>query len=107
MLSTSDPSEYSEVAQVLRKIDGPRADTRLQIIGLEAELQALSPSADSDRLRIHHALAADYGDLGDYCRALRHAQDELSLRRRSQGADHPDTLATRRYIAYWTGWCGT
>jgi hypothetical protein len=106
ILSASDLSEYSKVAQVLRKIDGPRADTRLQIIGLEAELQALPPAADSDRLRIHHVLAADYGDLGEYARALRHAQDELSLRHRSQGADHRDTLATRGNIAFWTGWCG-
>ena len=105
ILSASDLPE-SKVAQVLRQIDGPRADTRLQIVGLEAELQALPPAADSDRLRIHHVLAADYGDLGEYARALSHAQDELLLRRRSQGADHRDTLATRGNIAFWTGWCG-
>src|SRR5262249_6414540 len=77
--------------------------TRLQIVGLEAELQALPPDADSDRLHLHDVLAADYERLGDYRRALHHGQQELSLRYRLQGADHPETLITRSSIALWSG----
>lgn len=59
---------------------GPRADTRLQNIVLDAELAALPPGADDDRLRIHHALAANHATLGDYRKALTHGQHELNLR---------------------------
>ena len=104
MLNASDSSEDGDAARaVLYAVGGPAADTRLQIVGLEAELAALLPDADDDRLRVHLALAADYGDLGDYRRALHHGQQELPLRRRMQGADHPDTLTTRGNIAFWTG----
>ena len=104
MLNASGSPEDGDAARaVLYAVGGPGADTRLQIVGLEAELAALPPDADDDRLRVHHALAADYGDLGDYRRALHHGQQELPLRRRIQGADHPDTLITRNNIALWTG----
>ena len=107
MLDASDSPEDGDAARaVLYAVGGPGADTRLQIVGLEAELAALPPDADDDRLRVHHALAADYDDLGDYRRALHHGQQELLLRRRVQGADHPDTLTTRDNIAFWTGQCG-
>ena len=104
MLDTSSPSDGADAARaVLYAVGGPGADTRLQIVGLEAELAALPPDADDERLRVHHALAADYGDLGDYRRALHHSQQELPLRRLIQGVDHPDTLDTRSSIARWTG----
>jgi hypothetical protein len=107
MLNTPDsPGDADSARAVLYAVSGPRADTRLQIVGLEAELEALPPDADDDHLRIHHALAADYGQLGDSRHALPHSQQELSLRHRVQGADHPDTLATRSNIAHWTGDCG-
>ena len=107
MLTASDPSEDEDGAlAVLYAVGGPRADTRLQIIGLEAELAALSPDGDDDRLRLHHALAEDYDHLGDYRRALHHGQQELPLRSRILGVDHPGTLRTRNSIASLTGRCG-
>jgi hypothetical protein len=107
MLNAPDAPEDQDAARaVLHAVGGPGADTRLQIVGLEAELATLPPDADDDRLRVHHALAADYAHLGDYRRALPHGQQELLLRRRVQGADHPDTLRTRNNVAGWTGECG-
>ena len=107
MLAAPSPPEDEEAARaVLYAVGGPRADTRLQIVGFEAELATLPPDADDDRLRLHHALAADYGALGDYRLALHHGQQELPLRARIQGADHPDTLGTRGNIASWTGKSG-
>ena len=107
MFNAPDSPEDEDAARaVLYAVGGPGADTRLQIVGLKAELAALPPDADDDRLRVHHALAADYDHLGDYRRALHHGRKELPLRRRVQGADHPDTLTTRSYIAFWTGECG-
>ncbi len=107
MLNAQDSPEDKDAAQVvLYAVGGPGADTRLQIVGLKAELAVLPPGADDDRLRIHHALATDYGDLGDYQRALHHSQQELPLRRRIQGPDSPDTLITRYDIAFWTGESG-
>jgi hypothetical protein len=107
ILGASGPPENQDAARaVLYAVGGRRADTRLQIIGLEAELAALPPDADDDRLRVHHALAADYGYLGDYRRALHHAQQELPLRSRIQGDDHRKTLSTRADIPVLTGRCG-
>ena len=103
MLNASNSPEDEDAARaVLYAVGGPGADTRLQIIGLEAELAALPPDADDDRLRAHYALAADYARLGDYRRALQHGQQELLLRRRIQGADHRDTLITRNDAAFYT-----
>ena len=107
MLNAADSPEDGDAARaVLYAVGGPGADTRLQIVGLEAELAALPSDANDDRLRVHRALAADYGDLGDYRRALHHCQQELLLRRRIQAWDHPDTLTTRSNIAAWTGESG-
>jgi tetratricopeptide (TPR) repeat protein len=107
MLNASDLPEDSDAARaVLYAVGGPGADTRMQIAGLEAELAALPQDADDDRLRVYHALAVDYGNLGDYRHALRHGQQELLLRRRVQGADRPDTLTTRHSVAFWTGASG-
>jgi Tetratricopeptide repeat len=107
MLNAPDSPEEEDAARaVLYAVGGPQADTRLQIIGLEAELAVLPTDADDDHLRVHHALAVDYGDLGYYDRALSHGQHELLLRQHIQGADHPDTLSTRHNIAHWTGESG-
>ena len=96
-----------EAAQAVHyAVGGPRADTRLQILILEAELSATPAAADDDRLRLHTTLAAGYGTLGAYRQALDHGQSELALRRRIQGPDHPDTLRSRYYIAGWTGESG-
>jgi tetratricopeptide (TPR) repeat protein len=78
-------AEQRDAAQaVLRALDGPRSDIRLQIIILEAELDATPAIADEDRLRLHHALAWDYRQLGGYTQALQHGTEELSYRRRLQ-----------------------
>jgi len=107
MLNAPDaPGEEDSARAVQYAVGGPGADTRLQIAGLEAELAVLPPDADDDRLRVHHALAAGYAQLGDFRHALPHGQQELPLRRRVQGADHPDSLITRSNIAHWTGQCG-
>ena len=107
ILAAASPSEDTDAAQaVLYAVGGPGADTRLQIIGLEAELTALPSDTDDDPLRIHHALAVDYHNLGDYRRALLHGHQELLLRSRVQGADHPFVLENRGRIAYWTGSAG-
>jgi hypothetical protein len=107
MLDTSSPPDDGDAARaVLYAVGGPGADIRLQIVGLEAELATLPPDADDERLRVHHALATDYGYLGDYRRALDHSQQELPPRRRIQGDDHPDTLDTLNQIAVLTGRAG-
>jgi hypothetical protein len=106
MLNASGSPDEDAARAVLYAVGGPQADTRLQIIGLEAELAALPLDADEDRLRLHHALAADYDNLGDYRRALQHGKQELLLRRRIQGPDHRDTLILRGQIASWTGRSG-
>ncbi len=103
--ASAPPGEWDAAQAVLRAVSGLQADTRLQVIGLEAELEALPLDADDDddRLRIHHALAADYGILGNYAQALRHGEQELLMRSRIRGPDYPGTLATRYNIACWTG----
>jgi hypothetical protein len=107
MLNASDSPDDEEAARtVLNAVDGPRADTRLQIVGLEAELEALPGNDNDDRLRIYHALAIDYDSVGNYRQALLNGQQELLLCSRIQGADHSDTLDTRSRIAYWTGQAG-
>ena len=51
-------TEQQNAAQaVLRALEGPRSDIRLQIIILETELHATPATADEDCLRLHHALA--------------------------------------------------
>jgi hypothetical protein len=104
---TGGTSDQQKAAQaVLRALEGPRSDIRLQIIILETELHATPATADQDRLRLYHALASDYGLLGGYAHALQHATEELAYRRRLQRPDHFDVLTTRANIADWTGWCG-
>jgi tetratricopeptide (TPR) repeat protein len=107
MINASDSLQNGDAARaVLYAVGGAGADIRLQIVGLEAELAALPPDASDHQLRVHHALAADYDNLGDHRRALHHGQQELLLRRRVQGANHPDTLTNRYNIALWAGRCG-
>jgi hypothetical protein len=100
------PGREKPAQAVLRAVDGPHADTRLQVIVLQAELDAAPAAADEDRLRLHAALAAACSDLGAYPQALSHAHQELALRQHLQHPDHPRTLATRSDIAAWTGKCG-
>jgi hypothetical protein len=106
LINSGDQDREDQAGAVLRACAGPRADTRLQTILLEAGLTALPPDAADDQLRIHHTLAANYAALGDYRQALTHGQHELALRARIQSPDHHDTLATRSNIATWTGECG-
>ncbi len=104
---TGGTSEQQDAAQaVLRSLDGPRSDIRLQIIVLEAELDATPATADEDRIRLHHALAGDYDHLGDYRQVLQHATEELTHRCPLQNPDHPDVLTTRSHIAFSTGQSG-
>jgi hypothetical protein len=105
---TGGTTDQQKAAQaILRALEGPRSDIRLQIIILETELHATTPAtADEDRLRLHHALALGYGHLGGYAHALQHATEELAYRRRLQHPDHFDVLTTRGNIAAWTGHWG-
>ena len=101
------PDARSDTArQVLFAVAGPGADTRLQLILLQADLNETPHDAIEDRLRLHHALGAGYARLGDYPQALIHAKQEYPLRAARQGAAHPHTLDTRSNIAGWTGECG-
>ena len=106
MLSSGTASREKPAQAVLRAVDGPHADIRLQIIVLQAELEATPAAAEDDQLRLHAALAAAYSDLGIYPQALGHGRQELALRQRLQHPDHPGTLAIRGNIAVWTGECG-
>jgi hypothetical protein len=106
LLSSGDDQRERAARAVLYAGAEPGADTRLQNTMLEAELAALGSDADDDRLRIHHVLAANYDTLGEYRRALTHAQHELVLRASIQSPDHPDTLTTRHDIGFWVGRCG-
>jgi hypothetical protein len=106
LIASGDDKRERDAEAVLYACAGPRADTRLQNIILEAKLDALSPDADDDRLRLHHALAANYDSLGGYRQALAHGMRELELRRDLQGPDHPDTLTVRGRVALWTGLSG-
>lgn len=103
MINTTATGLQEAAQAVLYAIGGPRADTRLQIIILEAELAARPRGADDDLLRLHGALAADYGTLGVYRSALRHGRDELALRCRLQGPGHRQTIRARAWVAEWTG----
>jgi tetratricopeptide (TPR) repeat protein len=106
ILNASSPPAGDAARAVLRVADRPGADTRLQIIGLEAELAALPPDADDDRLRLLGALTTDYANLGDYRRALGYGRQELQLGERMRGADDPYILSVRSFVAWLTGQSG-
>ena len=106
MINTAATAQQEAAQKILYAIGGPRADTRLQIILLEAELADRPQATDDDLLRLHNALAADYDTLGDHRSALQHGSDELALRHRLQGPDHRQTLTARAQVAHWTGHCG-
>jgi hypothetical protein len=106
LISAGPAGQQDAADAVLRAIGGPHADTHLQIILLEDEVARTPAGADDDLLRLHHALAADYHLLGNYHAALHHGCQELPLRRRIQGDDHPNTLTTRNNVAVWTGQTG-
>ena len=107
VINGGTPDQQNAAQAILRALEGPRADIRLQIIILETELQAIPEAADDDRLRIHHALALGYNQLGDHTQALRHGTKELACRCHLQHPDHPDVLSCRYHIAGWTGQCGS
>jgi tetratricopeptide (TPR) repeat protein len=106
MLASRTASREKPAQAVLRAVDGPHADIRLQIILLQAELETTPATAEDDQLRLHAALAAAYYDLGIYPQALAHGRQELALRQRLQHPDHPATLGIRGNVAGWTGECG-
>jgi tetratricopeptide (TPR) repeat protein len=105
LLNGGDNQTETAALAVLRA-GGQGAGARLQNALLEADLAALPPGADDDRLRIHYALAANYATLGDYRQALLNGWHELDLRNQLQTPGHPDTLTSRGNIAYWTGQSG-
>ena len=106
MISTGSAGQQEAAQAVLYAVGGNQADTRLQIVILEAELSETPATADDNRLRLHATLAANYHTLGEYQQALRHGSKELELRLGIHGRSHPATLATRAKIAFWTGKCG-
>ena len=106
VISGGTPDQQKAAQAVLRALEGPRADIRLQIIILETELQDTPRTADDDRLRIHHGLAENYHQLGNHQPALLHRTEELRYRLRLQNPNHPDVLNTRNNIAVSTGGCG-
>jgi tetratricopeptide (TPR) repeat protein len=106
MLASGTASREKPAQAVLRAVDGPHADIRLQIIVLQDELETTSTAAEDDQLRLHAALALAYHHLGIYPQALSHGRQELALRQRLQNPDHPSTLSTRNNVAFWTGECG-
>ena len=106
MINTGTAGQQDAAAAVLRAVGGPHAETRLQILLLHDELIRTPADADDDLLRLHHALADSYETLGDYQQALHYGSEELPLRHRIQGTDHPNTLLTRIKIGNWTGRCG-
>src|ERR1035441_1972276 len=79
MLSSGTASREKAAQAVLRAVDGPHADIRLQIIVLQAELEAPPATAEDDQLRLPTALADAYDDLGIYPQALGHGHQELAL----------------------------
>jgi hypothetical protein len=83
----------------------PAAEFRRQPAG-RRRARRPAAGADDDRLRIHHALAANHATLGDYRQALTHGQHELNLRTAIQHPDHPSTLTSRNNIGGWTGQSG-
>jgi hypothetical protein len=106
LLASGTAAREKPALAVLHAIDGPHADTRLQVILLQAELDTTPATAEEDQLRIHAALGAAYEDLGIYPQALAHGHRELALRGRLQHRGHPAILSARSDIARLTGWCG-
>jgi hypothetical protein len=106
VITRGTTSQQQAAHAVLRAITGPLADIRLQITFLQAELDLTPSTATQDLLRLHAALAASHGILGEFPQALHHAHHELPLRQQLQGPDHPLTLILRGNIAFWTGQCG-
>jgi hypothetical protein len=105
LLNAADPAQRDDARAVLGAGAEPGAHSRLQNVVLEAELAALPPDADDDRIRIHRALARNHEALGDFRQALIHAQLEVELRQGIQWPSHPDVLAGRRRVAFLTGHC--
>ena len=90
---------------VIYAVGGPHADTRLQNVILEAELETGNGGTDDEPLRLHRTLAGNYARLGDYRRALDHAHHQLELLR-ARKASPRATLEIRQNIAFWTSEAG-
>jgi hypothetical protein len=103
VISRGATAQQQAAHAILRAIVERQADTRLQIIFLEAGLAATPPEAADDLLRLHAALAASYDSFRP---ALPHAMEDVALRQRRQGPGHPQTLTTRALTANLTGQCG-
>jgi tetratricopeptide (TPR) repeat protein len=105
-LVNGDSTQLQDAANaIIYAVGGPNADTRLQNLILEAELDTDSGRTDDEPRRLHHTLAANYARLGDYRRALEHAHHELELLR-AREAPPRATLDTRQQIAFWTSEAG-
>ena len=105
-LVNGDSTQLQDAANaIIYAVGGPNADTRLQNLILEAELDTDTGSPDDEPWRLHHTLAANYARLGDYRRALEHAHHELELLRARKAPPHV-TLRTRQQITYWTSEAG-
>jgi hypothetical protein len=107
MLASDDPNREKPARAVLHATAGQQADTRLQVILLEAELATTPADAAQERLRIHQALQRTYATLGMYRQALAHAQRELECRALvNQPPELRDVLVNRDDVAFWTGESG-
>jgi tetratricopeptide (TPR) repeat protein len=105
-LVNSDSTQLQDAANaVIYAVGGPNADTRLQSLVLEAELDTDTGRTDDESWRLHYTLAANYARVGDYRRALEHAHHELELLR-ARKAPVRATLETRQRIAFWTSEMG-
>jgi Tetratricopeptide repeat len=106
LLASGTAKREKPALAVLHAVDGPHADVRLEVILLQAELDATPAAAEEDQLRLHAALAIAYQNLGIHRQALVHGKEELALRQRLQLPEHPSILTSRGNIAHWTGLCG-
>lgn len=105
-LVNGDSTQLQDAANaIIYAVGGPNADTRLQNLILEVELDTDADRTDDELRRLHHTLAVNYARLGDYRRALGHAHHEFGLLR-APNAPPRAMLDTRQQLAYWTSEAG-
>jgi hypothetical protein len=105
--SDARPEDRQAADWAVRAIDSHHADDLLYVMALQYQYDALDAGApDDERLRLHLALAHTNGRLQRYAAARDHTAQELDLRYRLQGPDHPDTLMARHLLAHWTADAG-